>query len=148
MTFTTTTYGSEHAEAYRSGRSRRRFWYAVAAALAFIVAVGCGAGTPADPRTGTPPPAGVDADPTTKPAGIGDGQHEVGTDIKLGEYTTTVPASSLGCYWARVNNFDGELQSIISNGNLDPGARGRIVVKKTDQGVEFSGGCTWKRASK
>lgn len=156
MVFNTSTYASEHAEAHRVGRTRRRFWYSVAAALALIVAVGCGGGTTgsSDPDTAAPPAAGQDATSKTdkaaegKPAGIGDGQYEVGSEIQVGDYRTTVPADSFGCYWARVHDFDGELQSIIANGNLQAGARGRITVKKTDAGVEFTGGCTWKRVSK
>jgi hypothetical protein len=122
----------------------------LAALAAFaLIAVGCNS-TPDDSPVLPNPPAetvqGRKAAP--KPAGIGDGQHAVGPDIKAGTYTTTVPADSFGCYWARVNDFEGELQSILANGNLEPGAKGRIVVKSSDAGVEFKGGCEWKKAAK
>lgn len=116
-----------------------------ALAVAALIALGCGN----SPSTPDPVDAGPTADAATgtkaakKPAGIGDGQHAVGDDIKPGTYTTTVGDDSFGCYWARVKNFDGELDSIISNGNLAAGAKGRVVVKKTDGGIEFNGGCTW-----
>lgn len=74
----------------------------------------------------------------------GDGTWAVVGEIKPGTYVTT--AREGGCYWARVKDFDGSLDSIIANGNLDQGAHGRVTVKKTDKGVEFTGGCVWTRA--
>lgn len=121
-----------------------------ALATAALIAVGCGS-TPNDDAPVQPnPPAGTAQARKAAPkvATVGDGQHAVGEDIKPGTYTTVVGEDSFGCYWARVNDFEGELQSIIANGNLDPGAKGRIVVKKSDAGVEFKGGCEWKRATK
>lgn len=76
---------------------------------------------------------------------VGDGSWEVGTEIKPGTYTTTVGLNTGGCYWARLRNFDGGLDSIIDNGNYDPGAHGRIVVKSSDKGVELTGGCAWMK---
>lgn len=76
------------------------------------------------------------------PTTVGDGTWEVGAEVQPGTYTVT---SDGYCYWARLKNFDGELDSIITNGNLDPGARGRVTVRKSDKGIELAGGCTWKR---
>jgi hypothetical protein len=118
---------------------------------ALVVTAGCLSDSPENSPVLPNPPADTPAQgrkATPKPAGIGDGQHAVGPDIKAGTYTTTVPEDSLGCYWARVNDFEGELQSILANGNLEPGAKGRIVVKSGDAGVEFKGGCEWKKAAK
>ena len=130
MTFTTMTYASAVAEEHRQRKSRRRFWIGVLLALAFIAAVACGTPAPESTPVQPNPPAAADNDDVSavepeKPAGVGDGQHAVGVDIKPGEYVTTVPASGLGCYWARVKDFSGELNSIIANGNLEVGARGR-----------------------
>jgi hypothetical protein len=130
----------------------RRMVVALASALA-LIGLGCGAAPDDAPVRPNPPAetqAGTAQARKAKPAEptIGDGQHAVGADIKAGTYTTTVPEDSFGCYWARVNDFEGELQSIIANGNLDTGAKGRIVVKSSDAGVEFNGGCEWKKAAK
>jgi hypothetical protein len=73
-----------------------------------------------------------------------DGTWAVGSDIKPGTYVTS-RNTGLGCYWARLRNFDGELNSIIANGDLATGANGRFTVKRTDKGVELSGGCVWVR---
>lgn len=151
MTFTTMTCASAIAEEHRTRQTRRRFWIGVLLALAFITAVACGTPAPeSTPVQPNPPAAEQDAPAAEpeKPAGVGDGQHAVGVDIKPGEYVTTDEAGPWGCYWARVHSFDGELQSIIANKNVSPGARGRVQVEKSDKGVEFTGGCTWKRVTK
>jgi hypothetical protein len=130
-------------------RASRRMVIALAS-IAALIGLGCSA-APDDTSPVQPnPPAATKAvkGQPAVPAGIGDGQHAVGPDIKAGTYTTTVPDDAIGCYWARVNDFEGELQSIKANGNLAPGAKGRIVVKSSDAGVEFTGGCQWKRVGK
>jgi len=112
--------------------------------LGALLAVATACGVPATPDAEPGPAVTTTA---AKAAGIGEGQHEVGTDIKAGTYTTTVPADELNCYWARVKSFDGELTSIIANGNLAAGAKGRMVVKASDAGVIFQGGCRWVKAA-
>ncbi|WP_112134427.1 DUF4190 domain-containing protein [Glycomyces dulcitolivorans] len=81
-----------------------------------------------------------------EPAGIGDGQWEVGAEIEPGTYVTWAD-NSFGCYVARLAGFSGELDDIISNTNLDSDARGRITIADDDAGVEFSGGCEWVPAT-
>jgi len=66
-----------------------------------------------------------------------DGTWAVGSDIKPGTY---VVSSGEDCYWARLRNFEGSLDSIIANGNT---SHGRVTIKKTDKGLELSGGCVW-----
>jgi len=78
-----------------------------------------------------------------EPAGIGDGQWEVGTEIEPGTYVTWVGEDDFGCYAARISGFSGDLDEIIANTNLSGGARGRITVADDDTGVKFSGGCEW-----
>jgi hypothetical protein len=148
---------------YKSKNSRRRYkgkhraarkhtflYISLGTLLAAAFTVGCaGAATPDAPPLNDSPAATAAAAPKGKPpAGLGDGQLKVGTDIQAGTYTTTVPADAFNCYWARLKAFDGELNSVIANGNLGVGAKGRIVVKKTDAGVEFTGGCRWIKAAK
>lgn len=70
------------------------------------------------------------------------GQYEVGPDIAPGTYVTTANGP---CYWARVSSFDGDLDSIIANHLLSNGAKAQMTVKKTDEGVEFTGRCIWTR---
>ncbi len=115
----------------------------VAATLAALLVIGCGAGS-GDPGI----PADVAADAgiaSTAPAKraegtVGPGTWKVGTEIKPGTYITT---ATRRCYWARLSNFNGDLDSIIANDNLAAGERGRITVSKSDKGVEFTGDCTW-----
>lgn len=76
-----------------------------------------------------------------------DGTLEVGPDVKPGTYKTTVPADSIGCYWARLRNTSGEMAGIIANGVAQPGSRVTITIKATDAAVELRGcGRAWKRA--
>lgn len=86
------------------------------------------------------------AAPAAKPAKpqLSAGTWQVGTEVKPGTYTTTAKDSP--CYWARLKGFDGELTSIIANGNLDDQQHGRLTVKATDKGLELSGDCVWVRA--
>jgi hypothetical protein len=140
-------YRGRHRLTWRN-LSRRRSGYLVSlVSLLSVGALGCAGTTTPD---SAPPDAPSYTTVTKQPLGpgqISDGQLEVGADIKAGTYTTTVPADVLNCYWARLRNFDGELGSIVANGNLKPGAKGRLVVKATDAGVELSGGCIWSKAA-
>lgn len=95
---------------------------------------------PTLPETQTP---SVTPTQTKAVVTVGDGIYEVGVDIKPGTYKTVVPDDSINCYWSRLKTLD--TSSIIDNGNLDSGARGLVVIKKTDAGVEFSGGCEWRK---
>lgn len=63
-----------------------------------------------------------------------------GESLKPGTYRVT--AGEYGCYWARVKSFDGELGSIITNGNIDGGRTATIVVKKTDKGLQLQNDCS------
>lgn len=120
----------------------------VAALVVAAFAIGCsGETTPNYPPLPKVTAPADGAHLPTGPGGIGDGTYRVGRDLKAGTYTTTVPADSFGCYWARLKDFDGELGSIAANGDLSPGAKGRMTVKATDKGVEFTGGCKWAKAA-
>ncbi len=82
------------------------------------------------------------------PQGIGEGTWEVGTEIEPGTYVTTAAGSGVfdGCYAARLSGFSGEFDDIITNLNIDGGARGRLTIAEGDLGVEFSGDCLWALA--
>jgi hypothetical protein len=86
-----------------------------------------------------------EAKKTTEPdskSTMNEGTYEIGVDAKPGRYKTQVSESSPGCYWARMKDDSGGLNSIIANDNVNPGARVSITVK---QGEFFkSDGCgTW-----
>lgn len=72
-----------------------------------------------------------------------DGTYAVPGEIQAGTYVTR--GNDVGCYWARLKGFDGDLESIIASGLLSEHAKGRITIKKSDKGAEFSGGCIWTR---
>ena len=70
---------------------------------------------------------------------IGDGTYQVGTDIQPGTYRTR--EGSLGCYYARLGGFSGELNDILANANTD--APAVVTIKPTDAGFESQGCGTW-----
>ena len=75
--------------------------------------------------------------------GLVDGIYTVGTEVRAGVYTTTVPADAPhGCYWARLRSF-GQSDSIIADHNLEPGETQRVTVTTSDKGFKVSNGCTW-----
>lgn len=113
---------------------------------AALIAIGCGS----NPGAGEPVAAPITAETTTAakaaaktPKGLTAGTWEVPGEVKPGTYTTTADGR---CYWARLKGFDGDLESILANGNLKPGERGRLTVKQSDKGVELTGDCVWVRA--
>ena len=75
---------------------------------------------------------------------IGEGTYQIGVVAKPGRYKTTVPQNSSGCYWERTKDDSGDMDSIIANDNVNPGARASITV---NSGEFFkSSGCgTWTR---
>jgi hypothetical protein len=77
---------------------------------------------------------------------VGDGVHQVGTDLPAGRYRTDGPSASSvfpNCYYARLKNDSGEFDAIIANGNLQgPGS----VTVRQGEFLELSGGCTWTKA--
>lgn len=76
------------------------------------------------------------------PAGV----WAIGAEVAPGTYTTTAPDDGFGCYWARLSGFSGDFEELITNGNLDPGARGRVEIADGDAGIEFTGACEWEPA--
>lgn len=103
-------------------------------------------GTADQPPPDSPAP---EPEPEPEPEGFGAGTWEVGAEIPSGTYVTTAPdgGAFAGCYWARLSGFTGDLDQIIANGNLNPGARGRITITESDTGVELTGDCRWVAAA-
>jgi hypothetical protein len=116
----------------------------LAAAVIALTLIACGtapdnkavpADVAADAGLASAPPAAK-----KQPGTVDSGTWKVGAEVKPGTYLATAETH---CYWARLRNFDGELTSIIANGNLEPGQRGRLTVKSTDKGLEVNGDCLW-----
>lgn len=70
-----------------------------------------------------------------------DGVYLVGTDIKPGTYRNGPEGD---CYWARLRNTNGDLDSIIANNN---GGNQVVTIKRTDKAFETSNCGTWRRVS-
>lgn len=109
---------------------------------AFFILVACGNKSNTNPQKSELPMATA-AQPTHDPRRLSDGVWQVGLEIEVGTYTTVVPDDATGCYWARLRNFLNEPSSIIANGLFTPRAKGRLTIKPTDVGVEFTGDCIW-----
>lgn len=58
--------------------------------------------------------------------------------IKPGTYTIGAEGA---CYWERVRNWDQDLSSIITNGNVMGSATAKVTVKRTDKGLHLGDGC-------
>lgn len=66
----------------------------------------------------------------------------VGPDIRPGTYTSTNPGA---CYWERLSDFEGVLESIITNDfNTTAGASMVVQVMNADAGFHTSGCGTWR----
>lgn len=110
-----------------------------------LAAAACGA-TPTAGPTEVPVAAtsapGSNA-PAKKVQAWGAGMYQVGTDIPAGSYKTRNEDKDL-CYWERLRNDTGELDSIIANDMVT--GPGRVTVKGSDKFVKFSGNCLWTKA--
>jgi hypothetical protein len=61
---------------------------------------------------------------------MAEGTYEIGVDAKPGRYKTRVPEDSSGCYWERLKDDRGGLDSVIANGIVNAGGRVSITVKR------------------
>ncbi|KUO18950.1 hypothetical protein [Streptomyces dysideae] len=82
------------------------------------------------------------AEVTEKKAAFeGDGDFQVGTDIKPGTYRTTGNSDGL-CYWERAKDSSGELDSLLANDNVT--GTSYVTVKATDKIFSSSGCGDWE----
>ena len=84
----------------------------------------------------TPEPEQESAKPS-----FGDGTYQVGTDIQPGTYRTR--EGSPNCYYERLKDFTGGLNSIIANGNTDDPTV--VTIKPTDAGFQSQDCGTWTK---
>lgn len=70
---------------------------------------------------------------TTEPdpgSTMNEGTYEIGVDAKPGRYKTRVPQDSSGCYWEKMKDDSGRFNSLIANGEVNPGGRVSITLKR------------------
>ena len=70
-----------------------------------------------------------------------DGTYQVGTDIQPGTYRTR--EGSPNCYYERLKDFTGGMNSILANGNTNTPAI--VTIKPTDAGFNSQGCGTWTK---
>ncbi len=76
-----------------------------------------------------------------KVAFSGDGDFEVGTDLKPGTYRTTGNSDGL-CYWERAKDASGEMDSLLANDNVT--GTSYVTVKATDKLFKSSDCNDWE----
>jgi len=70
-----------------------------------------------------------------------DGTYQVGTDIQPGTYRTR--EGSPNCYYERLKNFTGGINSILANANTN--APAIVTIRPTDAGFNSQGCRTWTK---
>jgi hypothetical protein len=81
----------------------------------------------------------VEAEPKASRS-FGDGVWRVGAEVAPGTYRA--PGGS-SCYWARLRNFSGGLNSIIANGGFSRNQT--VTIQSSDTGFESSDCGSWTR---
>lgn len=71
----------------------------------------------------------------------GDGEFQVGSDIKPGTYRTTGNSDGM-CYWERAKDASGEMDSLLANDNVT--GTSYVTVKATDKLVKSSDCNDWE----
>jgi hypothetical protein len=90
------------------------------------------------PTTTAPKPK-----PTQPPAAtIEDGTWAVPDEVKPGTY---VSDGGEACYWARLRDLSGSLNSIIAN-SISPG-RQRVTIARTDKAFETTNCAPWRKVA-
>ncbi|MCX4233879.1 hypothetical protein ACH4Y0_08940 [Streptomyces sp. NPDC020707] len=100
-----------------------------------------GGAADADADTKSDTKAGKAAGAEKKTAFEGDGDFQVGTDVRSGTYRTTGNADAL-CYWERAKDASGEMDSIIANDNVS--GTSYVTVLKSDKLFKSSGCNDWE----
>ncbi|WP_406476948.1 hypothetical protein [Streptomyces sp. NBC_01615] len=71
----------------------------------------------------------------------GDGDFQVGTDIKPGTYRTTGNTDDV-CYWERAKDASGEVDSLLANDNVS--GTSYVTIKASDKLFKSSGCKDWE----
>ena len=84
---------------------------------------------------------GAAQEPEPQKATFSNGTYLVGTDIQPGTYRTR--EGSPNCYYERLKNFTGGLNSILANANTY--APAVVTIRPTDAGFNSQGCATWTK---
>jgi hypothetical protein len=84
---------------------------------------------------------GGEKQPEQENPAFGDGTYQVGTDLQPGTYRTR--EGSANCYWERLKDFSGGVNSILANGNTS--APAIVTIEPTDAGFNSQGCGTWTK---
>lgn len=127
---------------------KRRVWpWILVAAVIGLCAIGglaiaaAGVNGAAKSLATSMPSTPVTKKPAAKSGALQAGDYVVGRDVKAGTYNVTTGPDGINCYWARVKAFDGDLESVLANGNVQPGQKAKITIKATDHGLDLQGDC-------
>ncbi|MEU2059865.1 hypothetical protein [Streptomyces sp. NPDC013455] len=71
----------------------------------------------------------------------GDGEYQVGSDVKPGTYRTTGNTDDM-CYWERAKDASGEMDSLLANDNVS--GTSYVTVKATDKLFKSSDCKDWE----
>ena len=91
--------------------------------------------------TGAGKDAGGKAAQKKKAAFGGDGEFQVGSDIKPGTYRTTGNTDGM-CYWERTKDASGEMDSILANDNVSGASY--VTIKAGDKLFKSNGCADWE----
>ncbi|MBL1082119.1 hypothetical protein JK359_09005 [Streptomyces actinomycinicus] len=103
---------------------------------------GKGSSASADRRSGGKKDSGGTRAAETKKAAVaGDGEYQVGSDVKPGTYRTSGNTDDM-CYWERAKDASGEMDSLLANDNVT--GTSYVTVKPTDKVFKSSGCKDWE----
>ncbi|MDV7220575.1 hypothetical protein [Streptomyces prunicolor] len=92
-------------------------------------------------KKGSDKKGSTEAVETKKAAFDGDGDFQVGTDIKPGTYRTSGNTDGM-CYWERAKNASGDTDSLLANDNVSGASY--VTIKATDKIFKSSGCKDWE----
>ncbi|MFF4547550.1 hypothetical protein [Streptomyces sp. NPDC001435] len=101
-----------------------------------------GSSTSAEHKNGGKKDSGRSEAATKKKAAFdGDGDFQVGSDVKPGTYRTSGNTDDM-CYWERAKDASGEMDSLLANDNVS--GTSYVTVKPTDKLFKSSGCKDWE----
>jgi len=93
-------------------------------------------------KDASPSGGGADTAKAEKKAAFeGDGDFEVGSDVKPGTYRTTGNTDGM-CYWERAKDASGEMDSILANDNVSGASY--VTIKAGDKLFKSNGCADWE----
>ncbi|MGW3152402.1 hypothetical protein ACWDG1_49175 [Streptomyces sp. NPDC001177] len=103
---------------------------------------GKGSSTSAEHKTGGKKDSGRSEAASKKKAAFdGDGDFQIGSDVKPGTYRTSGNTDDM-CYWERAKDASGETDSLLANDNVS--GTSYVTIKPTDKLFKSSGCKDWE----